>query len=35
VLKVGGSNIAGGDYMTAIGTGMIGSIYYASLNVNF
>ena len=35
VLKLGGSNIAGGDYMTAIGTGMIGSIYYASLNVNF
>ncbi len=35
VLKVGGSNIAGGDYITAIGTGMIGSIYYASLNVNF
>ena len=34
ILKVGGSNIAGGDYMTAIGTGMIGSIYYAALNLS-
>ena len=35
VLKLGGSNVAGGDYMTAIGTGMIGSIYYAAININF
>jgi iron complex outermembrane receptor protein len=35
VLKLGGSNIAGGDYITAIGTGRIGSIYYASVNINF
>lgn len=35
VLKLGGSNIAGGDYITAIGTGMIGSIYYAAININF
>jgi iron complex outermembrane recepter protein len=35
VLKLGGSNVAGGDYITAIGTGMIGSIYYAAININF
>ena len=34
-IKLGGTNIAGGDYITAIGSGRIGSIYYASVNINF
>lgn len=34
VFKVGGSNILGDEYYTAIGTGFIGSIYYLSWTIN-
>ncbi|MCL6267480.1 TonB-dependent receptor [Flagellimonas myxillae] len=34
VFKVGGSNLLGDEYFTAIGTGMIGSIYYVSWTIN-
>lgn len=35
VFKIGGSNITGEEYINAIGSGAIGSIYYASFNINF
>ncbi len=34
VFKVGGSNILGDEYVTAFGTGNIGSIYYVSWTIN-
>lgn len=34
VFKVGGSNILGDEYFTAVGTGSIGSIYYVSWTIN-
>ncbi len=34
VFKLGGSNILGDEYFTAIGTGNIGSIYYLSWSIN-
>lgn len=34
VIKVGGTNLLGDDYFTAIGTGFIGSMYYASIVIN-
>ena len=34
VFKVGGSNLLGDEYYTAIGTGYIGSIYYVSWTIN-
>jgi outer membrane receptor protein involved in Fe transport len=34
MIKIGGSNILGDEYFTAIGTGYIGSIYYASIVIN-
>ncbi len=34
VFKVGGSNILGQEYFTAVGTGLIGSIYYVSWTIN-
>ncbi|WP_411029076.1 TonB-dependent receptor [Spongiimicrobium sp. 3-5] len=34
VFKVGGSNLLGDEYFTAIGTGLIGSIYYVSWTIN-
>ncbi len=34
VFKVGGSNLLGDEYFTAIGTGNIGSIYYVSWAIN-
>jgi len=34
VFKVGGSNILGDEYYTAIGTGFVGSIYYVSWTIN-
>ena len=34
VFKVGGSNLLGEEYFTAVGTGLIGSIYYVSWTVN-
>lgn len=34
VFKVGGSNILGEEYFTAVGTGLIGSIYYVSWGIN-
>ncbi len=34
VFKVGGSNILGNEYFTAVGTGLIGSIYYVSWTIN-
>jgi len=34
VFKVGGSNILGDEYYTAIGTGFVGSIYYLSWTIN-
>ena len=34
VFKVGGSNILGDEYFTAVGTGNIGSIYYVSWTIN-
>lgn len=34
ILKVGGSNILGEEYFSAIGTGAVGSIYYISLTIN-
>ena len=32
--KVGGTNILGDEYFTAVGTGFIGSMYYASWTIN-
>ncbi|MBT8303713.1 MAG: TonB-dependent receptor [Bacteroidia bacterium] len=34
VIKVGGTNLGGKEYFTAFGTGMIGSMYYASITIN-
>lgn len=34
VFKVGGSNILGEEYFSAIGTGLVGSIYYVSWTIN-
>lgn len=34
VFKVGGSNILGEEYFSAIGTGAVGSIFYASWTIN-
>ena len=34
VFKVGGSNILGAEYFSAIGTGAVGSIFYVSWTVN-
>ena len=34
LIKVGATNIMGDEYFTAIGTGYIGSMYYASLVIN-
>lgn len=34
LIKVGATNILGDEYFTAIGTGYIGSMYYASLVIN-
>ncbi|MEC3964779.1 TonB-dependent receptor [Flagellimonas halotolerans] len=34
VFKLGGSNLLGDEYYTAIGTGFIGSIYYLSWSIN-
>lgn len=34
VIKVGGTNLLGDDYYTAIGTGFIGTMYYASIVIN-
>ena len=32
--KVGGSNVLGDEYFTAVGTGYIGSMYYVSWVIN-
>ena len=34
VFKLGGSNILGQEYFSAIGTGAVGSIFYLSWTVN-
>jgi len=34
VFKVGGSNLLGEEYFTAVGTGLVGSIYYVSWTIN-
>lgn len=34
IFKLGGSNLLGDEYYTAIGTGFIGSIYYLSWTIN-
>ncbi|HLN95486.1 MAG TPA: TonB-dependent receptor, partial [Flavobacterium sp.] len=34
LLKIGGSNIFGGDYIQVIGAGQVGRILYASLTIN-
>ncbi len=34
VFKIGGSNILGDEYFTAVGTGLIGSMYYLSWTIN-
>lgn len=34
IFKAGGSNILGDEYFTAVGTGLIGSIYYISWGIN-
>ncbi len=34
VFKVGGSNILNEEYFTAVGTGLVGAIYYASWTIN-
>ncbi|MGB5821821.1 MAG: TonB-dependent receptor [Saonia sp.] len=34
VFKIGGSNILGDEYFTAVGTGLVGSIYYVSWTIN-
>ena len=34
IFKLGGSNILGEEYFSAIGTGAVGSIYYISLTIN-
>ncbi len=34
VFKLGGSNILGEDYFSAVGTGIVGSIFYVSWTVN-
>ncbi len=33
-LKLGGTNIGGGEYFTAVGTAPIGSLYYLGLTIN-
>ena len=34
VLKVGGTNIGGDDYVSLVGSGMIGQVFYSSLTFN-
>ncbi len=34
IIKVGATNLLGDEYFTAIGTGQIGSMYYASIVIN-
>jgi hypothetical protein len=34
LFKIGGSNILNQEYITAVGTGNIGSIYYISWGIN-
>ncbi|TYB78886.1 TonB-dependent receptor [Bizionia myxarmorum] len=34
IIKVGATNVLGDEYFTAIGTGYIGSMYYASIVIN-
>lgn len=34
VFKLGGSNLLGHEYFSAIGTGFVGSIYYVSMTIN-
>ncbi|MET6989316.1 TonB-dependent receptor [Sediminicola arcticus] len=34
IFKVGGTNILGDEYFTAVGTGFIGSMYYVSWTIN-
>ncbi|MEA1785647.1 TonB-dependent receptor [Arenibacter sp. GZD96] len=34
VFKLGGSNLTGNEYFSAIGTGFVGSIYYVSMTIN-
>ena len=34
VLKVGGTNIGGDDYVSLVGSGMIGQMFYTSLTFN-
>ncbi len=34
VFKLGGSNLSGNEYFSAIGTGFVGSIYYVSMTIN-
>jgi len=34
IIKVGGSNILGEEYFSAVGTGAVGSIFYVSWTVN-
>ena len=34
VLKVGGTNIAGKDYISVIGAGAIGRMWFASITIN-
>lgn len=34
VFKIGGSNLLGDEYFTALGTGLIGAIYYVSWTIN-
>lgn len=34
VFKVGGSNLLGDEYFTAVGSGLIGAIYYVSWTIN-
>lgn len=33
-LKLGGTNIGGSEYFTAVGTAPIGSLYYLGLTIN-
>ena len=34
VFKAGGSNLLGDEYFQAVGTGLIGAIYYVSWTIN-
>ncbi|HDZ15148.1 MAG TPA: hypothetical protein ENH60_09680, partial [Pricia sp.] len=34
VFKLGGSNLTGQEYFSAVGTGNIGSLYYLSWTIN-